>query len=205
MQQTVVYLVRHGEVANPLDLVYGRIRDISLSPEGTASIERLALQIKKTGDTPAAFFVSPRKRTRETATIISRLFAPVPFWEREDLGEVDSRGVVGRSLNWFRSVGDVYDKTVQDQEGFWLETEKSQAERMCSVVTEARNRYPNQTSVLVSHGHPLAFAMDALRHSGLPVRKLAQLKPDWYLLRGQAWRLAFAESGELLDCKTIVN
>src|SRR5688572_20018142 len=65
----VVHLVRHGEVANPQRVIYGRLPGFVLSVRGRTEAEQAArrLQEREVG----AIYASPLERTVETATIIA--------------------------------------------------------------------------------------------------------------------------------------
>ncbi len=65
---TNIYLVRHGEVYNPKQIVYGRLPRFGLSEKGRVEIEKTAefLSDKKI----EAIYSSPLLRARQTAGII---------------------------------------------------------------------------------------------------------------------------------------
>src|SRR5688500_3429429 len=64
-----IYLIRHGQVHNPNQIIYGRLPNISLSDEGKTSIEKTAnfLETKNI----SRIITSPLLRTKQSAQIIS--------------------------------------------------------------------------------------------------------------------------------------
>ncbi len=65
MSTTIVHLVRHGEVFNPEQILYGRIPDYHLSSRGESMAARTAQVFK--GHDVALLLSSPLERSRETA------------------------------------------------------------------------------------------------------------------------------------------
>src|SRR5947209_13079623 len=68
--RTVILLVRHAEVQNPKDIVYGRLPRFGLSERGRSQAEAVA-RFLSTRD-PEAIYTSPLLRARQTAEIIAR-------------------------------------------------------------------------------------------------------------------------------------
>src|SRR5438477_13007730 len=66
---TTILLVRHADVHNPDDIVYGRLPNFGLSATGREEAARTAAAL---ADTPiAALYSSPQQRAQETAAIIA--------------------------------------------------------------------------------------------------------------------------------------
>jgi broad specificity phosphatase PhoE len=70
MNKTTVHFVRHAEVYNPKQVLYGRLPRFSISKEGRLAVEMLAKQIIKRDI--SAIYSSPMLRARQTAGIISK-------------------------------------------------------------------------------------------------------------------------------------
>lgn len=195
-QQKILYIVRHGEVDNPDGKVYGRERDVPLSDAGTEQIRRLAQAVVSLGEVPQYAYVSPLRRTRETAAILAEVWGEIPLEYRDELLETDSRGYAGRPLVWARSLGDPYRKPAKDYE---IEDPALIAERMRVVADEALGRGDLSVSVIVSHGDPIAFLVDALLHPGKPLRSIIALRNDTFLQKGQAWRIVCDMHGNVVS------
>nr|BFE85606.1 histidine phosphatase family protein [Planobispora longispora] len=69
---TVVHLLRHGEVHNPANVLYGRLPDYHLSENGRRMAETVAASIA--GRDVVALFSSPLERAQETAAPIAKTF-----------------------------------------------------------------------------------------------------------------------------------
>ncbi len=197
------YLIRHGEVNNPLNITYGRVRDIELTIRGKLQIHSLAESIKEREENPNAIFSSPLKRTVESTEQVLRVFPKTIVHYRDELKESDSIGYVGRPLDWARRLGNPYKKEFGEQFHYQLEPESKQAERMIKVVKEAMQMYKQGIICLVSHGDPLAFLVDALHHEGKQTATIDELKKDTYLLRGEAWRVVLEPNMKVIETERI--
>lgn len=197
------YLIRHGEVNNPLNITYGRVRDIELTIRGKLQIHSLAESIKEREESPTAIFSSPLKRTVESTEQILRVFPKTVVHYRDELKESDSTGYVGRPLDWARGLGNPYKKDYGEQFHYQLERESEQAERMIGVVKEAMQMYEHGVICLVSHGDPLAFLVDALHHNGKQTATIDELKKDTYLLRGEAWRVVLDKKLKVIESERV--
>ncbi|MBO0817872.1 MAG: histidine phosphatase family protein [Actinobacteria bacterium] len=69
MTTTVVHLLRHGEVANPRHVLYGRLPGFHLSEEGQLQAKAAARHLA--GHDVTALFSSPLERAQETAAALS--------------------------------------------------------------------------------------------------------------------------------------
>jgi broad specificity phosphatase PhoE len=68
----VVHLLRHGEVANPHHVLYGRLPGFHLSEEGRLQAKAAARHLA--GHDVTALFCSPLERARETADALAEQF-----------------------------------------------------------------------------------------------------------------------------------
>ncbi len=73
MAETIVHLVRHGEVDNPTKVLYGRLPGYHLSERGAAMARRVAEHL---ADVPVTHLrCSPLERAQETMAPIAERFA----------------------------------------------------------------------------------------------------------------------------------
>lgn len=72
MTETVVHVVRHGEVDNPTKVLYGRLPDFHLSSRGRAMAERVAEHL--TGLPVTHLRTSPLERARETMAPVEAVY-----------------------------------------------------------------------------------------------------------------------------------
>jgi broad specificity phosphatase PhoE len=149
-EMTVVHLVRHGEVANPDGVLYGRMPGFHLSEEGVLQAKAAAAFLA--GRDVALLLSSPLERAQETAAplgaqfgieprVDERLVEPWNHFEgtRFDVGTAALRrpGAWPHLTNPFRPS--------------WGEPYESIAERMLSLMADAAREADGRQAVCVSH------------------------------------------------------
>jgi broad specificity phosphatase PhoE len=156
-QQTVVHLLRHGEVHNPGHVIYGRLPDFHLSEDGRMMAKAAAGFLA--GRDVTALFSSPLDRARETAeplaaqfgltvTVDDRLIEPWNHFEGLTFGIGD--GSLRRVEHWphlrnpFRPS--------------WGEPYRQIARRMLAAMAGARDAARGHEAVCVSHQLPIWVA-----------------------------------------------
>jgi broad specificity phosphatase PhoE len=155
--RTVVHLIRHGEVANPTGVLYGRLPDFHLSDLGRAMADRLA---EWTDGRDVAYLVSsPLERARETMA---------PIAERTGLDvTLDDRVIEASNLFEGRvfGVGDgalrrpqVWWKLRNPMRPSWGEPYRVIADRMHAAMADARDQAAGHEAVIVSHQLPVWIA-----------------------------------------------
>ena len=154
MTQTIVHLLRHGEVYNPEGILYGRSAGFHLSDRGQAMAERVAESV---GDRNIVHIVSsPLERAQETAAPL----APVRGLEVQ----IDERVIesdndfVGQTFG--RGVLDVLRpsnlrKLYNPWKPSWGEPYKEMVARMMAAVHDARKAAEGNEAVVVSHQLPI--------------------------------------------------
>ncbi len=161
MTETVVHLVRHGEVHNPTGVLYGRLPGFGLSELG----RQMALQARDAlqGRDVTLVRSSPLERAVETAAPIAAEFGVTPttddrliesanFFEGKTFGVGDGslrNPAVWRMLwNPFRpSWGEPYVEVVA---------------RVRAAIADARDAATGHEAVLVSHQLPIEIARRSL-------------------------------------------
>ena len=92
--RTIVHLLRHGEVHNPEQVLYGRLPDFHLSDLGREMAERAAEALA--GRDIAVVTASPLERAQETAAPIAAAHGlPVGVDDRPDRGRTTSSRASG--------------------------------------------------------------------------------------------------------------
>jgi len=150
---TRISLVRHGLVHNPGQVYYGRLPGFGLAELGR---EQAAAAGRALADEDViAVYHSPMQRAAETAAIVRSLCAPdAPLTPCGLLNEIHS-GYDGRTVAEMDQLGwDFYHANDPDYE----QPEHILA-RIMRFFSEARQRYPGQHVVGVSHADPIAFAV----------------------------------------------
>ncbi len=151
--RTVVHLLRHGEVYNPTQVLYGRLPGFGLSDRGRQMAQAAAGYL---ADRPlAALRTSPLQRARETAAAL----------ERDGLAaEVDPRLIESRNV-FEGTVVDIGPGLLRHPQVWrhlrnplrpsWGEPYAEVAARMLAAVHDARDAAPGAEVVLVSHQLPI--------------------------------------------------
>jgi broad specificity phosphatase PhoE len=201
-QHSTIYLIRHGEVHNPQNIIYGRQVDVSLSPLGLERIEKLAQQLKSQAVKPKCIYTSPLKRTVQSAQKIAQVFGQLPILKDNKLLEVDSQGLENKTISWLRSVDDPYGLKSKD---FSLESPATIVNRMTTALNQFCQLHQGKTIFVVTHGDPIAFVAWKLIYPQRKIPPLTKLKPDHYLNKSEAWKLVFNHQGLLTDQQLIRN
>ena len=178
--ETTVIFVRHGNVHNPGNLIYGRLPRMRLSTRGRDDIERTARYL---ADVPlAAIYTSPLLRARQSAAIIARYHPDVPLRQLAGLVEVrtswegESNRVVGetRGFSYYDPLKGAGDETILDV-----------FSRMNRSLRLVLRRHPGRQTVCVSHGDPIKILR--IGYSGRALTAANVRAPD----PGQASMVAF--------------
>ncbi|MFF3498426.1 histidine phosphatase family protein [Streptomyces sp. NPDC003247] len=151
---TVVHLMRHGEVANPDGILYGRLAGYHLSELGRRMADRVAEHLASRDVTHVC--ASPLERAQETATPIAkahgldlatdeRLIEADNVFQGKTFGVGD--GALRRPENW-RHVYNPFKPS-------WGEPYVDQVVRMMGALNAAKDRARGHEAVLVSHQLPI--------------------------------------------------
>ncbi|GAA2265877.1 phosphoglycerate mutase [Streptomyces ruber] len=151
---TVVHLMRHGEVANPDGILYGRLPGYHLSDLGRRMADRVAEHLSSRDVTHVV--ASPLERAQETATPIAkahgldlatdeRLIEADNVFQGKTFGVGD--GALRRPGNW-RHLTNPFRPS-------WGEPYAEQVIRMLAALDAAKDAARGHEAVLVSHQLPI--------------------------------------------------
>jgi broad specificity phosphatase PhoE len=155
---TVFHLLRHGEHAVQGRICAGRMPGVVLSERGRAEADGAARRLSGAGI--AAIYASPLERAQETAGIVARRL-DLPVETHDDLSELDFG-------EW---TGLTFDAVRQDPRWpAWAahrslscipggETMREVQRRVVEVLMELRERHPDDSVVLASHGDVIRAAL----------------------------------------------
>lgn len=160
MNPTQIFLVRHGQVHNPENILYGRLPGFRLSATGRAEAERVARLLRS--HPLAAVFSSPLERALETAHAIARLHPGLDVRSTERLTEVYTPFEGRSAIEADARGGDVYTGCAAP-----FEQPRDIVERGRRFFQQVRESYPGRPVVAVSHGDVIVFL--ALWARGLAV------------------------------------
>ncbi|MGI8915999.1 MAG: histidine phosphatase family protein [Chloroflexota bacterium] len=169
MGTTLLY-VRHADVFNPENVLYGRLARFGLSDYGKYHAERAAAFLQ---DEPiVAFYTSPLLRARQTMRILARRHPGIPVAIRGTLAEVRSswQGTAFHALpdgkTVYESRQHPADETIDD---VW--------QRMRTLALDLVTRHRGQTVLCVSHGDPIKILTFGFKGRTLDVAAVRQPDP----------------------------
>jgi len=180
---TILYVVRHTDVYNPGDILYGRLPRFGLSGLGVQQAEITARALAE--EPLTTIYTSPRLRARQTGRIIAAAHPDARLRTSRLLDEVLT-GYQGRPHADLESINfNFYDNPLQPGD----ETLEAVWRRLERFVGTIRKRHPGQTVAAVTHGDPVIIARTA--YLGLPLTVSALRAPNVYPGKGSITRLVF--------------
>lgn len=168
MSQTIVHLVRHGEVFNPEKILYGRIPDYHLSARGESMAAATATMFR---DRDVVLLQSsPLERAQETAAPISRITGlEIEIEQRLLEAGNQFEGLRVKRLRSDLLHPKYWPKMKNPLQPSWGEPYTEILERMQAAILAAVERARGHEAVLVSHQLPIVC-----------VQRWAQEKPLWH-------------------------
>jgi broad specificity phosphatase PhoE len=165
---TIVHLVRHGEVENPRQVLYGRLPGYHLSADGRMMAKAAAGFLA--GRDVTVLLTSPLERAQETAEPIAEEFGLSPVIDERLIEpwnhfEGLTFGVGDGSLRQPRH----WPKLVNPLRPSWGEPYRSVADRMLAACLDAARAASGHEAVCVSHQLPIWTA-----------RRAAEGRPLWH-------------------------
>ena len=147
-----VHLVRHGEVFNPQQLLYGRLPGFGLSRRGREQARAAAQWLR--ARSLAALYNSPMQRARETAAILAEQPGVPPPNVDARLNEVHTphdgtplETLIARNWDLYRGSGPEF-----EQPG-------DVARRGQACLADWRSSWPDAEVAAVTHGDVIVFAI----------------------------------------------
>ncbi|MFC4058677.1 histidine phosphatase family protein [Planomonospora corallina] len=166
-ETTVIHLLRHGEVHNPANVLYGRLPGYNLSENGRLMAETVAKSMA--GRDVVALFSSPLERAQQTAAPLAETFGlEVRIDERLIEAANIFEGVsVGGGEGVFRSPR-LYRHLWNPLRPSWGERYADVVQRMRGAILSARRAARGHEAVLVSHQLPIWIIRLAAEGRRLP-------------------------------------
>jgi probable phosphoglycerate mutase len=186
MPPTILLLVRHTDVHNPRNLIYGRLPRFRLSEQGRAEALRTARALR---DEPIdAAYTSPQLRARQTARLLLQDRPELPLRITSLLAEIYSswQGVDpaqhGGWVSFYEPPRDA--ETDESIEMIWR--------RMERFARRVRRRHAGQTVLAISHGDPIRIFRLGFEGGPFTVAALTRLP---MAAKGSITRVEFAADG----------
>lgn len=149
-QPTIIHFIRHGEVHNPQQILYGRLPEYHLSENGQRQAQAAGAFISTRPLT--AIFSSPQPRTQETAGYIAQHHRHLTVTIDPRLDEIHSP-YQGRPLSELAALGwDLY--TGIDPE---FEQPDDVVRRTRDFISHVRRDYAGREVAAITHGDVIAF------------------------------------------------
>ncbi|AKF26494.1 hypothetical protein YH66_02450 [[Brevibacterium] flavum] len=166
MTQTIVHLVRHGEVHNPEKILYGRMPGYRLSSRGRSQAARTAASFE--GHDVTYIAASPLQRVQETSEPFIKVTG-LELITDEDLLEAGNRFEGLRTKGWRSQLWNpvrwplMYNPTLPS----WGEHYTDILERMMVAVERARVAAEGHEAILVTHQLPIVCVQRHARGQSL--------------------------------------
>lgn len=208
MKQTIVYIIRHGDVDNPQKIIYGRTIEVHLSKTGILQLHWLGKKIRERNDIPEHIYSSPLHRARESAEILrEELRMQEPIIIEEDINESEVPAIVGIAIEeeqkLHESGNDEYSEKYVE---LGNETKEDMIKRMKGAFKKIVTSNTGKIVLMVSHGDPIRFLIYSLDNSGsFPMQIGSPSWKDEYLEKGEGWRLVVDEKGSVLEKERLYN
>lgn len=181
---TTILLVRHADVHNPGDVLYGRLPRFGLSELGRRQAENTASLLAR--EPVSVFYSSPMLRARQTMRILAARhpYASVRFTRLLNEVRTEWQGRTHADLekirfNFYDNPAGPDDETLGD---VW--------ERVQRFVALVRRRHGDATVVGVTHGDVVILARAV--YLRLPVEVASIRHPNVYPGKGSLTRLVFS-------------
>ncbi|GAB3944726.1 histidine phosphatase family protein [Corynebacterium tapiri] len=167
MTTTIVHLVRHGEVHNPSQVLYGRMPGFNLSSRGRSQAARTAESF--TGHDVTALIASPLDRAQQTAEPIARVTG-LDVQTDADVIESDNRFEGLRTKGWRSQLLNPvrWRFMTNPLTPSWGEEYEAIAARMMNAVERARVQAEGHEAIIVSHQLPIVMVQRSVAGKRLP-------------------------------------
>lgn len=197
---TTILLVRHGATTTTGHVLPGRAPGLHLTEQGRAQADGVAARLGELTKRPAALYVSPLERTRETAAPIAKALRLRAVAERGllecDFGTWTGKrlSVLRRRLEW-RAV-QTSPSTFRFPEG---ESFDEMQHRVWSTLERLARKHRNRTIVVVSHADPIKAAVT--RALGVPL----DLFQRTVISTASVSALAFTDGAPIVMCVNVTG
>ena len=162
-------LVRHGEVFNPKQIIYGKIPGYFLSDKGCKDIQNTAEKLSENAPFEL-IYASPMDRTRQSAEIISSIVRSTievePRITETDVGSFQGEPFTKLPTDYFSDASEEYG----------IEAPKVVLRRMMSWFEEIQKRHAGRNLIAVSHRDPIGALVNELNK--VATKKVENCFPD---------------------------
>ena len=191
--KTVIYFIRHGDVYNPTDIVYGRLPGFGLSEKGKKQIEQAAKYLKTQNIN--FLYSSPILRAQQTAEIIQKELGLPKINYSEYITEILT-SVQGKTSTYAHKTYPNFDIFAGPGKDITGETIGDVSDRIEQFIYNIQKKYSGKNIVAVTHGD-LLMLLKALA-GGLPI-VIESIRPgsDQYAQKGEIYKVTCDENGQI--------
>lgn len=189
---TVAYLIRHGEINNPRNLMYGGTLNLPLNDKGRSQILNLGEFLQNQGIHPDVIYTSHLSRAKESGQILAERFG-VAVVEDERLGDNKIPQFAGLTQKEkeakFPGIEE-FDPTLEGHE-----SKEEVVRRMRLAFEDIVKAYETKTVFIVSHGDPLRLLVYSLNHPN--EREIPSFDEMPLLDKGSVQRIVIGHKGKI--------
>jgi broad specificity phosphatase PhoE len=166
--RTKIHFIRHGNVTNPDNILYGRLADFPLSSKGISEAKQTAVRLKS--NKIDVIYTSPMLRARQTAESIHAFHHTVPVIASDKLNEVLTpyQGMKADDLRHLNE--DFYTGTQKP-----YEQPADIVERVENFIGDVRRQDGFHEVVAVTHGDIIVFCVLGMKGLGVNPENKARL------------------------------
>ena len=185
---SIVHLIRHGEVHNPRQILYGRLPYFRLTDRGRRQARATGTRLRASGID--AVFSSPMLRARQTAAEIIRQCGPLELHISSLLNEVYTayEGCPGQEVD--DRNGDIYTDAAP-----CFEQPEAVVERTLKFIRRELGNRPGRRIAAVTHGDIVTFMVLWAKGLALTPTNKTRLRqagyPDAYPAHASVTTLVF--------------
>ena len=201
MNNTTIYLIRHGEAEYPLNnkgerLLYGP--DVDLSADGRKGVGLLGRQLLKDRAHIDVIYTSPIKRCVQTADIVAEILGIQTIIQNENLREALAPGYIGAPYKDIIAVGgNTYEHPRSPDQETIVEISKRMSQGFITIFREIEPE--GKIATIVSHGDPLRTLIELLKNPENPIPNPSTMRDENYLEKGTAVKLVLDSSMRVLE------
>jgi 2,3-bisphosphoglycerate-dependent phosphoglycerate mutase len=151
-----IYVVRHGSIENPHDVVYGSL-PFPLSELGRNQVKDLSDILKGRDVSFCSIYTSPYLRTRETSQILQEQLLIPTVNITDDLRDIEVGNLEGKPLQILRDVD--FDPDKISALGYDIESKSSIIKRLSQGLSLILSENEGKNVIVVSHGDSTRLAL----------------------------------------------
>lgn len=176
-----------------------------ISEEGRSQISKFALQLRERGVYFDRIETGPFTRCVESAQILADVLGTPELAENPSFTDSYVPGWFGVPLSEQQRLMDKGEDIYLNPRSDDQEKYEDIAKRMLEGFKDLVKRNEGKTVAIVSHGDPIRLLMYRLKYPEGKIPNMSILSKDGYLKRGEAFRVAVGEEGNVVESELTVG